>query len=559
MTIRRARRAQGLALALLYALAVAPRAHAAMPAPAEDDLATAHRPRLVVALLFDQYRGDYLDKYASAFGPDGFRRLLREGADFRDCTIPYAHTLTGPGHATWLSGAPPSVHGVVANEWFDEGLGRSVSASGDASVQCVGVPPPGDPNSPRQMRAQTVADVLRTETHGEARVVAMSDKARGAVLPAGRRPNGVYWLDTTSSLMQTSTYYTSAMPAWAARANAAVARAADAAKQDAWTPLLSAAAYRGTIPADAEDTFPHPVKRDKDDPRPNAVPLDTNPFALDRLFDFAEAAVVGESLGADDVPDLLIVSVSVTDYVGHRYGPDSPEALDMAARADRRLAEFLSFLDAHVGRGRYDVTVTADHGVAPVAALARRFAAAPFDSVGSLRDSTERHWIDRVVGGPGARGVARSIANGDITFNADTLAALHLTRAEAARALADSAFASPWFEAGYTADELRNAPPGNDPRGRLACGSMPGRSGDVSLVVRTDAILGWSRETRASHGTPWRYDVHVPFVLFGAGVKPGTYRGPVSTLDIAPTVAALLGVEPPAQCQGHARIVALLP
>jgi arylsulfatase A-like enzyme len=205
------------------------------------------------------------------------------------------------------------------------------------------------------------------------------------------------------------------------------------------------------------------------------------------------------------------------------------------------------------------LAVTADHGVAPVADVARRLEAAPFDSIGSLRDRMERRWIDRVVGGPGAHGVARAINSGDITFNADTLAALRLTRAQAARSLADSAFASPWFAAGYTAEELRDAPWGDGPRGKLACGYFPGRSGDVSLVARTDVILGYAKETRASHGTPWRYDSHVPFVLFGTGVKAGTYRGPVTTLDIAPTVAALLGVEPPAQCEGHARIEALLP
>jgi len=292
-------RAAAVAVAALAALA-------ALVAPARPALA-ATPPRLMVVLLFDQFRGDYFDKFARAFGQDGFRRLLREGANFPDCTIPYAHALTGPGHATWLSGAPPSVHGIVGNDWYDQALGKSVSASGDANVQSIGVPPPGEPHSPRQMRAQTVADVLRTETHGVARVVAMSDKPRGAVLPAGRRPTGVYWLDTASSLMQTSTYYVSALPPWAVRANDAQARAADEAKRSPWMPLLPASVYAGTMPADPADVFPHPIRTDKDDARPNAVPLDTSPFALEHLFDFAEAAVTGEGLGADDVPDLLIV------------------------------------------------------------------------------------------------------------------------------------------------------------------------------------------------------------------------------------------------------------
>ncbi len=328
-------------------------------------------PRLVVVLLFDQYGDDRLDRYRPVFGSGGFRRLMEEGARFRDCTIPYASTLTGPGHATWLTGASPASHGVIANEWFDPREGRSVGAAEDRSVQPIGIPGRGEPASPHRLRVPSVADVLRGTTRGAGRVVAVSDKARGAVLPAGRRPNGVYWLDPASGLMQTSTYYASALPAWAEQANAARRPMVEAARREPWTALLSPEAYLGTISADPTDAFPHPVVSGPEDKRPGTVGLQSHPFALDGLFDFAEAAIAGEGLGTDDVSDLLIISVSITDLVGHQFGPDSPEALDLAARTDRRLASFLRLLDQRIGRGRYTVSVTADHGVAPAPRVAR--------------------------------------------------------------------------------------------------------------------------------------------------------------------------------------------
>ena len=523
-------------------------------------------PRLVVAILYDQYRGDLLDRYRPVFGKDGFARLIGGGARFTDCTIPYSITYTGPGHATWLSGAPPSVHGIVGNGWYDQAEGRQVLCVQDSAYASVGSAGKGggEVASPRRMRAQTVADALRGQTLGAGRVVAISDKARGAVLPAGRRPNGVYWMDPTTGLYQTSTYYASALPAWVANANALRAKRLEAARGTAWVPRASLPAGRfANTTAIPGDGFPHPLllPDGSSEAKPVApqVAITQHPLALEGAFDFAEAAIDGERLGDDDTPDRLVLSVSVTDRVGHLFGPDSPEALDLSSRADSVLGAFLAALDRKVGRGRWTVVVTADHGVTSNDEDARRFEAAPFDTVGNVTASAIRGWIDRVLGADtrGIRRVAKSVYDGNVTFDRAKLDSLGVAPAAAARIVADSAFACPYFSAGYTADELRTAGAGDPNRVRCALGWFPGRSGDVVLSPANAVVYEDSKRAHAGHGGPQRGQRLVPFVLYGSGVRAGTFREPVSTFDIAPTVARILGVEPPDQCEGRARDEAL--
>jgi Type I phosphodiesterase / nucleotide pyrophosphatase len=360
-------------VALVALLATATAAHAQSPLPLDafargvEGRAAGIRegaPRLMVAFLFDQWRGDLLDRYRPAFGKDGFVRVMNDGARFTDCTIPYAITYTGPGHATWLSGAPPSVHGIVGNDWYDRVLGRHVTCVEDPRFKDIGVAPGliGEAASPRFMRAETIADVLKKTTFGRGRVVALSDKARGAVLPAGRHPDGAYWMDGSTGLYQTSSYYASAPPSWLVEANERRAQRLIAMRGSPWLPRASlpASVWSGTTP-DPDDTFPHPLVMPRNAPgndgseprvRAPAVGLTQHPIALEGVFDLASAALDGERLGEDDVPDLLIVSVSVTDRVGHLFGPDSPEALDLASRADSALADFLDALDTKIGRGR---------------------------------------------------------------------------------------------------------------------------------------------------------------------------------------------------------------
>ena len=559
-----------LALALLLCAATA---HAQGPIPLEGFARGVEgrppgvekgAPRLVIAFLFDQWRGDLLERYRPAFGRDGFARILDGGAVFTDCTIPYANTYTGPGHATWLSGAPPSIHGIVSNEWFDRALGKSVACVSDPRYASLGVGGGGEPASPRFMRAQTVGDVLERTTYGRGHVVGVSDKARGAVLPAGRRPDGAYWMDEASGLYQTSTYYRASAPVWLDSLNARRAQRIRKARGTSWVPRpsLPMSVWGATV-ADPEDTFPHPLILPKnapgatgDEPKLVApmVSIARHPLSLEGAFDLANAALEGEDMGTDDVPDLLIVSVSATDRVGHLFGPDSPEALDLASRADSLIGAFMHHLDERVGKGRWAITVTADHGVTPNKGVARRYEAAPFDSVGDLSAAKVRAWIDQQLKG---KDMTLSVEDGQVVFDPAKLAALGLTREQAARAVADSAYQSPWFSAGFTADEMRIGSASNPILARAALGWYPGRAGDAWLVPANDVFYEDSPRIRAGHGGPAREQRLVPFILYGEGVKPGVYRTPVSTLDIAPTTARLLGLEPPAQSEGTSRDEAL--
>ena len=570
------------ALVAVLALCAAPATRAQSPlpldafAPGLEARAPGIRPgapRLVVAFLFDQWRGDLVERYRPVFGKDGFVRVMDGGARFTDCTIPYAITFTGPGHATWLSGAPPSVHGIVDNGWYDRALGMDVACVEDPRFSAVGVTSgtEGEAASPRFMRAQTVADVLKSTTLGRGKVIAVCDKARGAVLPAGRHPDGAYWLDGSTGLYQTSTYYESALPAWLVAENARRAQRLRASRGSSWVPRASlpARVWAGTS-SDPEDTFPHLLILPKNAPgadgadvkvKAPAVALTQHPLALEGLFDFARAALEGEQLGTDDTPDLLIISISATDRVGHLFGAESPEALDLASRADSALADFMKLLDSKVGRGRWTVTVTADHGATPGKRTVRRFEAAPFDSVGNLSSQQIEAWIDRVLGAPakGLKSVALSVDGGAVVFDPAKLQALGLTREAAARIVADSAFANPWLSGGYTADDARHAGAGDPLLARVALGWYPGRSGDVLLLTGADVFYDDSARTRAGHGGPQRDQRLVPFLLYGAGIRPGIYRQPISTLDIAATTARILGIEPPAQCEGQARYEALAP
>jgi predicted AlkP superfamily pyrophosphatase or phosphodiesterase len=511
-------------------------------------------PRLVVVLLFDQFRADFLDRFRADFGPDGFLRLEREGMRFTDCTIPYAQTLTGPGHATLLTGATPSVHGIIGNGWYERSEGREVAADFDPRVRAVGSDDK-ESSSPWRLRAETVGDVLKSATRGRGKVIGISDKARAAVLPTGYSADAAYWLDEATGRMQSSTYYMEILPAWVQTANAA-RHASDASAQP-WTAFLPASAYAPCWVAKGATTFPHRFTADGriDGTRATVA----SPWTLTREFEFARQAVEGERLGADDVPDLLSLSISVTDRVGHLFGPDSPEALDLAARADRELASFLRFLDQRVGRGRYAVIVTADHGAAPTPSLARHFEVSPRDSLGAFSDSSLAKWANAemaaVFRGRTKRRVKDfvvSTGEGEVWLDRDSLRVAGIDPAEAARALADSAATCPWLEAGFASASLASARPGEGLARRAALGYYPGRSGDVLFLARPFAFFGAGRYLRGDHGTPYRYDTHVPLLFYGAGVKAGVVRRPVSTLDIAPTVSAILGIEPPAECEGTA-------
>lgn len=517
------------------------------------------RPRLVVVIAVDQLRPDYLDRFRRWFGPGGFNRFLRQGARFTSARYSHAVTETCVGHAVMLTGSDPMVNGIVANEWYDPALGRGVYCAEDTAAPLVGAGgslPPTAGRSPRLLIGATVGDLLKMESAGRSRVVTVSAKDRSAIMLGGKLADAAYWLRDT--IFVTSSYYRPDLPGWVRAFNAA--RPVQRYLGTQWQRVLPAAAYATVGPDDQPGegdeaglgrTFPHPLK--------DLAAFEHAPFADEIVADFALRAVEAEGLGRDSVPDLLGISFSATDWVGHTFGPDSHEILDDVLRLDRVLARLFGELDRGIGPGRMLVVLTADHGVSPlpeVAAGVRR-GAGPRRIGHAVMDSAVSRALTARFGVPPAPGWIAWNGAPMLFLSRAALAARKIPLDEAARVARDALQAVPGVTGAVTGAELarrRDAALGaglaGGRDGDAAHSYYPGRSGDVYYFLepywlQTDASTG------TGHGTGWRYDQQVPLVWFGPGVRPGTYRGPADVADLAPTLSEMLGLGAPGGAQGR--------
>src|SRR5215217_6381304 len=371
-----------LLLLLLALLAPAPLARALAQGQRRDEAARRTpaprakpaRPRLVLLIAVDQFRYDYIERFGDLFAENGIRRLLREGASWSDANYDHVPTETAPGHATMLTGAWPSETGIIANDWYDRAEGKRVNNVGDDAVRALGGGDKEAASSPRNLLCSTVGDELKLATNNRSRVVGVSLKNRAAILPAGRMADAAYWLSAQTGDFGSSTYYFERMPRWVESFNAT--RPSDKFFGAKWERLLPAAEYERRAGADDAPwergdgklsyTFPHVMTGGLSKPGPEFYDaLSYSPFTNDVLLDFAEQALTNERLGDDDATDVLTVSFSANDIVGHRYGPYSQEVMDVTLRVDRQIARLLDFVDARVGLRNAVVAFTADHGVAP--------------------------------------------------------------------------------------------------------------------------------------------------------------------------------------------------
>ena len=336
---------QCLALALAAAL---------IPASIPASFASAHNahPKLVVVIVIDQFRGDYMERYRRQFGEGGFRLFLDHGANFTDCNYDYANTRTAPGHATLFTGAYSNGHGIVANEWWDPQKRKMVTSVEDDNAKPVGIAP--DPKakagaSPHNLLADTLGDELKLATQGVSRVFSLSLKDRAAVLPGGFAADGAYWIEPKSGAWITSTYYRPDLPQWAQEFNSSN-RAAKYWDRD-WESngeLLRSTKHRKS--KDGSDAGFYEV-------------VGSTPFANEYEFEFAKELVVYENLGAGEATDLLAISLSPNDILGHQVGPDSPEMAAMALALDHELADFFSFLGHRIGLANIWIALSSDHGI----------------------------------------------------------------------------------------------------------------------------------------------------------------------------------------------------
>jgi hypothetical protein len=525
-------------------------------------------PSLVVVLTIDQFRADYLQRFREFFVPGGFRLLLEQGATFADCRYRHAVTKTAAGHAVVLTGVHADVHGIINNAWVDRTTLKRVNCVEDDSVQILGraddrsggrlpagVLPMGA--SPRRLLATTVGDELKLATGGRAKVIGISSKDRSAILLAGKLADAAYWMD--KGRIVSSTHYMKELPAWVRAFN-------DAGRVDSyfgrtWDRLLPADVYDRVqgpdeAPGEAADfgmgiTFPRRVDGGAAKLSPAYYEaFENSPFKNEVLLDFARTAIEQEKLGQRSVTDVLCLSFSTNDTVGHNYGPDSHEVMDITLRTDRMLAELFKLLDARVGLQRCTIVFTADHGIAPlperVKALGTGVSAGRVDNALLLKSCEAA--LDRAYG-PLADGKRWLVVDeSSLLFLRGVLEEKRVNRAEAEKVVRDALLTVEFVAAAYTRTEMLAGQVTGEYAAATLLSFNRERSGDLYYQMKPFWV---DRKTGTNHGTPYNYDVHVPLLWFGAGVQPGVRLERVGVDDIAPTLCHLLGIPLPARAQGR--------
>jgi len=504
-------------------------------------------PRLVLFIAVDQMRLDYLTRFAPLYKA-GFRTLLDRGAVFTNARYRHADTETGPGHSVLLSGRSPSHSGIVANEWYDALLKRDVYVVGDPAVSALGGGGPGI--SPANFIGFTVGDMLKKRTPGS-RVVGISLKDRGAVLMAGPRADAAYWYDPASGGFETSTYYVKSAPAWLTAWNAR--RPADSPAWRVWSRLLpDEATYRRYAGEDAvkgefdgvDTVFPHrvrgapPAKEYYDD-------LRRTPFADELLLDAALEAMTAHQLGADDDPDLLAISFSAPDVIGHSYGPDSQEVMDEYLRLDATLARLFDEVDRRVGLDRVLIALSSDHGALPLVELLQaRGVPARRARTDQIAAPVKQALDERF--GPGNGFLARFLPP-DFYLDLDAIARQGRARREVEDVIEQALLDTGLVAKVYTHERLLGDPPADDPFFALFRRAFfQPRSPDVMVLLKEWVYLS-DHVGGTGHGTAYEYDRHVPIVFLGPGIRAGSYPIRCGPEDIAPTLGALLHLDYPLQ------------
>jgi predicted AlkP superfamily pyrophosphatase or phosphodiesterase len=508
------------------------------------------RPKLVLILVIDQFRYDYLERFRPQFVERGFKLLLNGGANFVDCRYDYATIVTGPGHATLFTGTYPNIHGIISNQWYDRHLRRPVYCVEDANTKLVtgsSGPSPAPGFSPARLVGSTIGDELRAATDFRSKVISISIKDRAAILMGGHSPNATYWFDPTVGGFVTSTYYLPALPAWVDQFNQQSPTKRYCGLE--WKALSETPGAGGTVLSEFK---PEP---NESCPDANFLAwLDETPFMNELELAFVRAAIRNEHLGQGPDTDLLAVSLSVNDSVGHAFGPYSPQVADCTLRTDRALAGLFDDLDKTIGLSNVWIALSADHGVAPNPVFIHGhnlgLGNAP---AGVIRGSVEQAMVETL-------GQENWIEGGDgfgFYFDQSALRTHRIQPSRAEAIAAEAAVSTPGVIAAFTRTQFMTGTLPNSPLARKAANSYyPQRSPDVFIVMAPYAVPTTGQE-QTSHGSPWSYDAQVPMVLMGREFKPGNYATPCQPTDLAATLAAVLGLTQPSGTEGHPLVPAL--
>ena len=498
-------------------------------------------PKLIVVIVIDQFRGDYLERYHDQFGDAGFRLLLDHGAYFPNCNYNYANTRTAPGHSTLFTGAYSNGHGIAANEWWDPKKKKMVTSVEDDDTKFVGLPEAKAGASPHNLMADTLGDELKLATQGKARVFGVSLKDRGAIIPAGFAGDAAYWIDAKSGVWVTSTYYRNDLPRWVQDFNSnRPAKYWDREWKNSRGELLASTAHRKA--KDGSDAGFYEV-------------VGGTTFGNEYELEFAKELVVYENVGRGPATDLLAISLSPNDILGHRVGPDSPEMAQMALDLDHELANFFNFLGHQVGLADVWIALSADHGVSSLPDAVKKLHI-PAANVGASKAEEQ---INAAITAKFFAGHPAPYVKLDYPLawlDQDAFIASHIHERDAEAAVGE-AMKQVGLRDYYTKSQLAAGEAPNTPLGRKYLNSYSPHGSWFVMGVPEIYTVGPGGGT--DHTSPYNYDTHVPLALYGLPFQAGTYRTNVETIDLAPTLASLLGINAPTHSVGRVLTEALAP
>ncbi|MGM0547391.1 MAG: alkaline phosphatase PafA [Bacteroidota bacterium] len=511
----------------------------------KDGQSAADNPKLVVGIVVDQIRYDYIPRYWNKFEDDGFKRLVNQGYSFENNHFNYFPTFTGPGHASVYTGTTPATHGIVGNAWYDRNIDESMYVVSDSTVNPVGIEGDAGKMSPKNLLSTTMTDELKSAS-SESKVVGVSSKDRGAVLAAGHTGDAAYWYDGESGKFVSSSWYVDELPQWIQNFNDE--GLAKEFSNSTWETLLSIdeytesneddTPYEGTFENEDAPVFPHDLGANRGD---GYGIINNTPFGNTLVAELAKAAIDGEDMGSDGATDFLGVSFSSTDYVGHMYGPNSIELQDTYLRLDRDIADMLDYLDEKVGEGNYLVFLTSDHGVVdvPQELIDKNLPGGYFDS-----DTAVDELSEFLVTEFGDEDWIEDYTNQQIYLDRDLVEekglSLKVVQDKAAEFLLQ-------FEGVKSTNTAHNFQYQNFATGQQAMyqrGFLYDRSGDVFIQLKS----GWldsDYATGTSHGSPYNYDTHVPLIFYGWGVEQGSTTRKTAIPQIAPTISNMLNIALP--------------
>lgn len=513
------------------------------------------QPKLVITLVVDQMRQDYIYRYWDLYGEGGFKKLVKDGYNFTNTHFTYYPTYTAPGHANIGTGATPSVHGIVANNWFENATNSRMYCTGDASVRGVGTDSKAGMMSPKNLKTTTFSDELRLATNFRARAFGISMKDRGAILPAGHFANAAYWLQAKEGNFITSTYYMDDLPAWVKKFNAE--NRVEEYLTRTWEPSVpfetllkysepDDSRYENIAHGKESPTFPYNLPELlKHEKNGLEIILET-PYGNSLAFDFAKALIDNEKVGqtASGVPDFLSLSLSSPDYVGHGFALRAIETADTYIRLDKELADFLKYLEETVGKNEFTLVLTADHGGADNPNyLNDRGYPVEFFQGRTIIDSLRNHLVNLYGKDP-----IKHYANLHIYISEDSLADLQIKQSEVKSEIMSFLRFMPgihktidadWLVSGNVTDELMQM---------FMRGYDPHRCGDIIIFLKPGWVnMSWS-DRGTSHGAVYTYDTHVPMLFYGKNIPAGFSYDKKSPSHIAATLSALMGIMPPSGC-----------